>query len=75
MTGEFLNPEELVQLTQRYRPKAQRRVLDQMGVRYRVHPDGKLVVPRMQFRTAETTTRTVEPDWGAIHATAQAGQR
>ena len=41
-----LNESELRDVTQRTRTDAQRRVLDALGIRYRIRPDGSLVVLR-----------------------------
>ena len=42
----ILSPEELVELTQRERSKAQARALTYMGIEYRIRPDGSVVVLR-----------------------------
>ena len=42
-----LTPDELRQLTAKRRSDAQRRVLDAMGIRYMVRPDGSLAVLRV----------------------------
>jgi len=56
-------------MTKRMRRKAQCRVLDLMGVRYWLHPDGTPTVPRAQFRSTDDTigAREVEPDWEAVY--------
>lgn len=42
-----LTPDELRELTAKRRSDAQRRVLDAMGIRYFVRPDGSLAVLRV----------------------------
>src|SRR5258708_21131317 len=51
------SPEQLVKLTGKMRYGAQRRVLDALGVPYRVRPDGSLVV----FLHDETTQEKPAP--------------
>lgn len=43
----ILTPEEIATLTGRQRPRAQRGVLEVLGVPYKVRPDGSLVVARI----------------------------
>jgi hypothetical protein len=40
----FLSDAELVALTRRTRPTAQRRVLDSLGIPFRLRPDNSIVV-------------------------------
>ena len=50
-----LTPEQLEAYTERKRPTAQARVLDAIGVPYKVRPDGSLIVLRIhvQYETEE----------------------
>lgn len=45
----LLTPDELVELTDRERPKAQARVLQALGIPYQPRPDGTLIVYRIHF--------------------------
>lgn len=42
----ILSPDDIATLTGRQRPRAQRGVLEALGVPYKVRPDGSLVVAR-----------------------------
>ena len=61
-----LDSEQLFELTKRKRPHAQRRVLDAIGVRYRVRPDNSLVVLTCELMQtpegAPGTIRMREPE-------------
>jgi hypothetical protein len=49
----FLTPDEIVTLTRRDRPSGQKRVLDALGIPYRVHPvDRTLIVSRAVVEAA-----------------------
>ena len=41
---QFLNRQELTELTHKIRPSAQARALGEMGIEYRVRPDGSVAV-------------------------------
>jgi hypothetical protein len=43
----ILTPDEIATLTGRQRPRAQRGVLEALGVPYKTRPDGSLVVARV----------------------------
>lgn len=61
-----LAPQELRELTAKRRCDAQRRALDQMGVKYAVRPDGSLAVLRSHVEqvlgAAGATIRIREPE-------------
>lgn len=48
----YLSTEELIELTHRRRPSAQRRALTSMGIDSLVRPDGTLVVLRSSVEAA-----------------------
>lgn len=57
----ILAPDDLATLTGRQRPRAQRDVLDALGVPYKARPDGSLVVARAAVDIVlgvNTTART-----------------
>ena len=47
----FLSNQELVELTGKVRPSAQVKVLNFMGIPYKLRPDGTPAVVRYQFET------------------------
>jgi hypothetical protein len=53
----ILSPADLMLLTGRMRYTAQRRVLDALGVPYRVRPDGSVVVFQEDLRRESTTQK------------------
>lgn len=58
---EWLSHDELFELTNRSRPSAQRKVLDSMGIVYRVRPDGSVVLFRSELSNASTQTESKSP--------------
>ena len=70
----FLTAEEIAELTARTQRRAQRRVLNFMGIEHKVRPDGSLVVARAHVEKQlgaslpAAKMKDVEPDWGAINA-------
>lgn len=74
LTSLVLSHEELRVVTGRKRHTAQARALAEMGISFRVRPDGFPLVSRAHFHQAlgtEMSTRkqrTTEPNWGAIDA-------
>jgi len=70
----FLSREEIAQLTNRQRFKAQASVLRYMGVEHRVRPDGSLAVMRAHVEklfcgepnTLAHKTKPIEPNWSAM---------
>jgi hypothetical protein len=56
----ILTDAEIAELTRRERRPAQRRVLDALGIPYRVRPDGTLVVFKAYFN-APTQDRSPPP--------------
>lgn len=67
-----LTADELRELTKRTRHEAQRKVLDEMGIRYLPAPDGSLRVHHEEVRrvmVGGTTSRArTEPDAAALLA-------
>lgn len=62
----ILTDEELVTLTGRIRPSAQRRALDSMNVIYRIRPDNSLVVLWSDLQSQPKPQRKViEPNFAA----------
>jgi len=69
----FLSPEELAELTRKTQHRAQKRVLDALGVTSRVRPDGSLVVSRAHVEEVLGTkngakVHEIEPNWEAARA-------
>jgi hypothetical protein len=63
----LLSEHELVQLTGRVRPAAQRRALARMGIRHWTRADGHTVVPRAAIdRPEQTELLGTQPNWGAL---------
>lgn len=56
-----LTPEELVEVTGRVRHKAQAQALSEMGIPYRVRPDGTLLVLRVHVLYETTEDRPPSP--------------
>lgn len=48
-----LSPQELIDLTQRERPSAQRKVLEHLGIPSRARPDGTLLVLRSDVQATQ----------------------
>jgi hypothetical protein len=57
----ILTVDDLALLTGRRRPSAQRRVLDALGIRYRMRPDRSLVVFAHDISGHEATTDRQRP--------------
>lgn len=70
MQGLTLTAAELQEITGKRRYRAQARALAQMGISYRIRPDGFPLVARSHFDEimgAESSRRReVEPDWSAM---------
>lgn len=71
MSSPYLTTDELRALTCKQRSKAQKRVLDFMGIECRSRPDGTLAVLRSevdrQLGSGQVRSKPVaEPNWGAI---------
>jgi hypothetical protein len=68
----FLTAEELTELTNRIHRRAQRTVLNFMGIEHKVRPDGSVLVLRSHVEkqmgggTTPSSKRKHEPNWGAI---------
>ena len=68
----FLTPEEIAQLTGRVQRRAQRTVLNALGVVHKVRPDGSLVVLRAHVEKELGGGATTgghaefEPDWSSL---------
>lgn len=62
-----LTVEELIALTGRRRPSAQRRALRYMAIDHKQRPDGSLVVLRTALdlisRRAQTESQRTQPNW------------
>lgn len=70
LSGLVLAEDEIVELTGRKRSSAQRQVLDHMGLKYLVRPDGSLAVSRAYFESmfedenqAKSARKVIEPNW------------
>lgn len=71
--NELLSEQELAELTNKVRHKAQRRVLDQLGIKVTPRPDGSLIVLRAHRdaalglrRTVRAIEQTATPNWAAL---------
>lgn len=69
----LLTPIELHELTHRKKKCAQRAALNQMGIEYKVRPDGSLAVLKSHLERAmggavEQQKKRTEPNWGALRA-------
>ncbi|MGB4102172.1 MAG: DUF4224 domain-containing protein [Alphaproteobacteria bacterium] len=69
----FLSHEEIAALTGKQQNSAQRRALNSMGITHKLRPDGSIVVLECHVQRelggaqiANTQTKNVEPNWGAI---------
>lgn len=69
----FLTKEELIELTHKHRRAAQCAVLNAMGIRHKVRPDGSVLVLRTYVekelgdgQPAEKAKKEKEPNWGAL---------
>lgn len=71
----FLSKEEIAALTARSQYSAQKKILCKMGIEHRARPDGSVVVLRSHIEqlfgilVTGRKGNSVEPNWGAIHAT------
>lgn len=63
----WLDPDEVHQLTDRMRWKAQCKALQKMGVPFRPNAVGRPLVPRDAV-LSQRKTRTREPNWDARYA-------
>jgi hypothetical protein len=66
-----LSPEEIEQVTERKKHRAQARVLCHLGIDHKVRPDGSIVVLRTRLEEALGAGRAErvkepEPNWSAI---------
>ena len=72
MTAMFLEPAEIQALTNRQRYKAQRRVLNEMGIESRPRADGSLAVLRSHVEAelggapGRQKNQSDEPNWDAV---------
>ena len=57
----FLTEQELIDLTRKVRPSAQKRVLDFMEIPAKERPDGSLVVLRVHVESMPTPRQVREP--------------
>ena len=57
----ILSKEELVILTRKQRPQAQRRVLHHLGICHNARPDGSIVVDRSHYETIVRGAASVTP--------------
>jgi len=68
----FLTPEELYELTHRKQKTSQRTALNQMGIEYKVRPDGSIAVLKshiekvMGGNVEVNQKRRTEPNWEAM---------
>jgi hypothetical protein len=70
----FLSQEQIVVLTGKQQPSAQRRALNAMGLTYKIRPDGSLVVLECHVQqelggivqSSAPLPKSEEPNWGAI---------
>lgn len=66
----FLTPDEIAELTGRKLHKAQRTVLNHLGIQHMVRPDGSLVVLRSHVEKSlgeeSSSAKLPEPNWAAI---------
>jgi len=68
----ILSREELIELTQRQRSRAQATVLRHLGIDFRTRPDGSLAVSRAAVEAAlggpaeSRSRRATAPNWGAM---------
>lgn len=77
MNNIFLTPEEIHTLTKRsYRP-AQAKVLREMGIDHKIHPDGDVLILRSHINkvfngdeSQKPSTESKEPNWGAFNTCA-----
>lgn len=63
----ILTPAELAELTGKRRQDAQRRVLDRMGLRYMVRPDGTLAVLRAHVENVMGGVATIGKRQPELH--------
>lgn len=70
----FLTPAEIAELTKKQRCKAQRMVLNALGINHKVRPDGSLLVLRTHVEKelggvpAGKTKKAQEPNWEMVNA-------
>ncbi len=63
MSELFLNPKDVIQLTDKKKKSAQIAALRQMGIRFLINPSGRPVVPKSSIdgRKAEPVDKTWSP--------------
>lgn len=70
----LLTPHQLYDLTHRKKKTAQRAALNQMGIEYKVRPDGSIavldehVLKVMGGRVEGNQRKRIEPNWEAMRA-------
>ena len=65
----ILDVDTLITLTGKRRHKSQRRVLDFMGVPYRVRPDGHLIVVAADLEhRSQPSAPPLAPNWAALES-------
>ncbi len=66
--GLTLTKDELEELTHFKRYSAQQRALNNMGIDFKVRPDGTIAVFRDSYNAGVIAKKTkrVEPNWGAV---------
>jgi hypothetical protein len=71
--SDLLTNDEIVELTEKTRHSAQRRVLEKLGIKFTPRPDGTLIVARAHRDAVlglRATVRAVEqvatPNWAAL---------
>lgn len=66
----FLTPDEIAELTGRKLHKAQRSVLNHLGIEHKIRPDGSLVVLRSHVEKSlggeSGNVKLPEPNWSLI---------
>ena len=63
----ILTAAELVDLTGKQRPSAQRRALDRMAINYLVRPDGRVIVTASALESSGgATLKPDQPNWTAL---------
>ncbi len=72
MSRLFLTRDELVELTGKKRKSAQIRALAEMGIPYRVRPDGTPAVLRCDILGESAVERVPEPDFSSLTDGAEA---
>jgi len=69
----FLNRDELKELTGKVRRPSQVCVLQQMGINFKLRPDGYPIILKSHIEkkldgSAESKNKRKEPDWNALNA-------